>query len=116
MSDIGTREIFAANLSFYIERSGKTQKKIAEELNEPTSTLNNWVTGKKFPRPDKLEKLANYFGIPKRDLIEDKTKKLVTDDELTESQQKLIDFAMGLTEDQADKVLRLMKSILAFDK
>ena len=116
MSDIGNKGIFARNLSFYIERSGKTQKEIAEVLNVATSTLNNWVTGKKYPRMDKVEMLANFFGILKSDLIEDKTKKPVTSDELTESQRILIDFAKGLTEDQAAKVLQLMKSIVAFDE
>lgn len=116
MSDIGNKEIFAQNLSYYIERSGKTQKEIAEVLNVATSTLNNWVTGKKYPRMDKVEMLANFFGILKSDLIEEQTKKPVKDDELSESQRILIDFAKGLTEDQAAKMLRLMKSILAFDE
>lgn len=72
MSDIGNKEIFARNLAFYIERSGKTQKELALEWNIATSTLNNWVMGKKYPRMDKVEMMANYFGILKSDLIEKK--------------------------------------------
>ena len=71
MSDIGNKEIFARNLTFYIERSGKTQKELSLEWDIPTSTINNWVMGKKYPRMDKVELMANYFGILKSDLIED---------------------------------------------
>lgn len=116
MSDFGNKDIFARNLAFYIERSGKTQKELSLEWDIATSTINNWVMGKTYPRMDKVEMMANYFGILKSDLIEDKTKKPVMDDGLTESQRKLIDFAKGLNEDQADKVLQLMQSIVAFDK
>lgn len=72
MSDIGNNAIFAKNLAFYIERSGKTQKELALEWDIATSTLNNWVKGKKYPRMDKVEMMANYFGILKSDLIEEK--------------------------------------------
>lgn len=72
ISSIGNKEIFARNLNYYIERSGKTQRDIAEELHISTSTFNNWTQGSKYPRIDKIELLANYFGIQKSDLIEEK--------------------------------------------
>lgn len=73
MSNIGNKEIMAKNLKFYIERSGKSQKELAELVGVAASTFNDWVKGKKYPRIDKIEILANYFGILKSDLIEDKT-------------------------------------------
>lgn len=73
MSNIGNKETFAKNLSFYIERSGKSKKEIAEAIGVAPSTFNEWTKGKKFPRIDKIEMLANYFGILKSDLIEEKT-------------------------------------------
>lgn len=73
MTNLGNRDIFAKNLAHYIERSGKTQKEIAEIIGVAASTFNNWVMGHKYPRIDKIEKLANYFGILKSDLIEDKS-------------------------------------------
>ena len=116
MSDIGNKEIFAKNLSFYIDRSGKTQKELSLEWDIPTSTINNWVMGKKYPRMDKVELMANYFGILKSDLIEDKTKKPTIDDGLTESQRKLIDFAKTVPEDKAAMILRVMQSIVESDE
>lgn len=72
VSSIGNKEILAKNLNYYIERSGKEQKEIAEILKIPTSTFNNWAMGNTYPRIDKIELLANYFGIQKSDLIEEK--------------------------------------------
>jgi hypothetical protein len=36
--------------------------------------VNEWLKAKKYPRIDKIEILANYFGILKSDLIEEKSK------------------------------------------
>ena len=73
MSDIGNKAVMAKNLTHYIEKSGKSQKELAELVGVATSTFNNWVKGHKYPRIDKIEMLANYFGILKSDLIEEKT-------------------------------------------
>lgn len=82
-SNWGNKKIFAANLSYYIERSGRSQKELADMLGVATSTLNNWVKGQKYPRIDKIEMLANYFGILKSDLIEEKlTEEKEKDNEL----------------------------------
>jgi repressor LexA len=70
MSDLGNKEVMAENLRYYVERSGKTQKDMAEILGVSTSTFNDWMLGKKYPRIDKIEMMANYFKIMKSDLIE----------------------------------------------
>ena len=72
MSGLGNKDIFAKNLRYYIERSGKTQKDFAEIVGVAYSTFNDWINAKKYPRIDKIEILANYFGIQKSDLIEEK--------------------------------------------
>lgn len=66
------RKIFAKNLTRYIAQSGKTQKELADMLDVAQSTFNNWCTGVRYPRMDKIEQLALYFGIQKSDLIEEK--------------------------------------------
>ena len=115
MSDIGNKEIFARNLTFYIERSGRTQKELSLAWDVPTSTINNWVMGKTYPRMGKIELMANYFGILKSDLIEDKTKKPTISDGLTDSQRKLIEFAKTVPEDKAEMILRVIQSIVESD-
>lgn len=72
MSNIGNKETFSRNLTYYVEHSGKTQKLIAEDLGIARSVLNEWMKGKKYPRIDKIEMLADYFGLKKSDLIEER--------------------------------------------
>lgn len=74
MSDLGNKEVMARNLRYYVEKSGKTQKEMSEIIGVATSTFNDWMKGKAYPRIDKIEMLAGYFHIQKSDLIEDKIK------------------------------------------
>lgn len=72
MSNIGNKSIMAKNLAFYLEKSGKTQKEMAEIVGVAPSTFNDWMKAKNYPRIDKIEIMANYFGVLKSALIEDK--------------------------------------------
>ena len=72
MSNIGNKKTMAENLSHYVEMSGKTQKELADIFGIAYSTFNDWMNAKTYPRIDKIELMANYFGIQKSDLIEDK--------------------------------------------
>ena len=115
MSNIGNKEIMSKNLLYYMEKSGKSQKEIAEIVGVSTSAFSDWITGKKYPRIDKIEILANYFGILKSDLIEAKEEKSVADDGLSDNTKKLIEFAKSVPEDKVDLILRVMRSIVEDD-
>lgn len=65
------KNIFAENLKKFMAMEGKTRKDLSEALGISYFTVTSWVNGKKYPRMDKVEMLANYFGISKSDLIED---------------------------------------------
>lgn len=67
-----SKEIFSKNLRYYIDKSDKTQKEIAQAIGVSAPTLNEWLNAKKMARIDKIQKLADYFGILKSDLIEEK--------------------------------------------
>ena len=92
MSSIGNKEIFAKNLERYLNRSGKSQREMADIVGVSSSTFNEWLRAKKYPRIDKIEFLANYFGIQKSDLIEKEEDKKISPDELqlTEGEKALI--------------------------
>lgn len=70
MSDIGNKDIFAENLKYYIELNNKDRNQLCKDLNIKYSTLSEWINANKYPRIDKIELLANYFGIQKSNLIE----------------------------------------------
>lgn len=70
--DENYRRIFARNLNRFLEISGKNQADIATLLNVSQAAVSNWCKGIKMPRMDKVQALADYFGINKSDLLEDK--------------------------------------------
>lgn len=66
------KNIFASNLRRYMEVHRKSRRDVCEAIGVSYYTFTDWVNGKKYPRMDKVEKLAAYFGILKSDLIEEK--------------------------------------------
>lgn len=68
-----SKEVFAKNLLYYMQKHDVNQKELADAVNVAPSTLNEWLKAKKYPRIDKIEILSDYFGILKSDLIEEKT-------------------------------------------
>lgn len=67
------KEVFAMNLKAIMLSKDLTQKEIAKIANVSAPTVNEWLKAKKYPRIDKIAKLADYFNISKADLIEDKS-------------------------------------------
>lgn len=82
MSDLGNKKIFAKNLLYYMELNHKDRNDVCNDLNFKYTTFSDWCNANKYPRIDKIEMLANYFGIEKSDLIEDKEKILSSDKRL----------------------------------
>ena len=70
---MNNRKVFASNLKYYMDLNGKSRKEVAEAIGVSYFTFTDWVNGKKFPRMDKVEKLAKYFAIKISDLIEEKS-------------------------------------------
>lgn len=73
MSNIGNKETMAKNILYYLSKTGESQKELAEIVGVAPSTFNDWVKAKKYPRIDKIEIMANHWGILKSDLIEEKS-------------------------------------------
>lgn len=115
------KNIFATNLKRYMALNGKSRRDISAALNVSYYTISDWVNGKKYPRMDKVEMLANYFGCLKSDLIEDKTKMKKNNDIITDIIVRmrsdadflsLVDSMMQLDSDQVQSVKQLMDTFL----
>lgn len=74
MSDLGNKKVFAQNLNYYMNLNHKDRNDIARDLNLPYTTITSWCKAEFYPRIDKIQLLANYFGIKKSDLVEHKEK------------------------------------------
>lgn len=57
------REIFVQNLRYLMEARGITQADICRELEVSSATASDWCTGKKYPRIDKMQRLADLLGV-----------------------------------------------------
>lgn len=65
------KQTLKKNLNNLIIKSGKTRKEICTETGIGYSTFTEWANGRSYPRIDKIELLARYFGCDKSDLIEE---------------------------------------------
>lgn len=65
----------AANLARLMDARGISQEEVAEHMGVSQSAVSTWVRGEKLPRMDKIDALADYFGVKRSDLMdESKTK------------------------------------------
>ena len=112
MNTVENKKILAENILYYMDLKGVTKQQVCASLDIKYSTFVEWIKGRAYPRIGAVEKLANYFGCEKSDLIEDRRKKDAGDDGLSESQRALIQFAETVPADKAALVLRVMQTIL----
>lgn len=78
MSDIGNKQVFAKNLETYMKINNIDRSQLCTALGIKYPTVSAWLSASKYPRIDKIEMLANYFGIQKSDLIENKEHQMVS--------------------------------------
>ena len=68
---LGNKRIMGENIQRYMDRDGLDRRTFAKAIGVPYSSLTDWINGKSYPRIDKIETMANYFGIAKADLVEE---------------------------------------------
>lgn len=82
--------IFATNLDNFMRIKGVDRTQLCAELGFKYSTVSEWLSAKKYPRMDKIEMLADYFGVKKSDLIEPSFPYVMLDDFIIESEPRVI--------------------------
>lgn len=105
MSDLGNKAIMAQNIQRLMDKRGVTRKKLADDLNLSYTTLSSWLQADSYPRIDKIEMMANYFGVNKADLVERQHKENtvaeviaahIDDDTPEDERQQIINFIENL--------------------
>lgn len=110
---VENKEIFANNLSFYMEQKGVDRNTLCADLNLKYTTVRDWLKGITYPRIGKIELLANYFNINKSDLIENKISTAQPSDSLLE---EITNTARKLNTDNKKIVLRTSEELLESQK
>ena len=68
MSD-DVRRIFMVNLRRYMNAAEVTQADMARYFGISTATTSDWYNGRKIPRADKLQAIADWLGVGIGDLL-----------------------------------------------
>ncbi len=100
------QEVFTRNFNRYLARSKSKQIDIARAVGVSSGTISDWKIGRAYPRMDKVQALADYFGIQKSDLVEDA---YVTKETVSGKEQKLLDLFHNVPEEYRDGVLELIE-------
>ena len=108
-TELGNKEIFARNLKRYLDNSGKTQKEVAAAIYVSTGTFCDWMNCRSYPRMDKIQLLAEYFGIQKSDLVEDVT---VIKESVSDEDQKILDLFHRVPKEKREFLLSLIQATI----
>ena len=108
------KQIFSINLKRLMEQKGVSRQDLSNILGVSYFTISDWVNGKKYPRMDKVEMLADYFGVLKSDLIEEKgmNKTLPQVQQLTEGETMLLELFRQIPEDAQKMYLEVLRASL----
>ena len=71
MGQVSNKTIMAHNIAKYLKLKGIKPAELARVLGVPYTTVYDWVNGRTYPRIDKIQAMAEFFGIDKAELIED---------------------------------------------
>ncbi len=72
MTNTNSKAIMAKNIRYYMELQNKSRQEVCEALDIKYTTFSDWVNAKTYPRIDKIERMAQYFGIEKSNLVENR--------------------------------------------
>ena len=108
-TDLGNQEIFSDNLKRYLSESGKTQKEVAAAIYVSTGTFCDWIKGRAYPRMDKIQLLAEYFGITKSDLVEERD---IEKEKALEEDQEILDLFHKVPKEKREFVLSLIATLI----
>ena len=102
-------EVFASNFSRFLAESGKSQSDIARALGVATSTVSDWKAGRAYPRMEKIQALAEIFGITKSDLVEERDlKKEAAEKEI----QEIVDLFHQVPRGKREFVLTMIRTVI----
>ena len=83
------RAIMGKNIRRLLIEKDITRQELSDRLGVSYSTLTDWINGNTYPRIDSIERLANFFGVNKSDLVEEKQSEYFYDERTAELAREL---------------------------
>lgn len=81
-------------------RSGVTPYRVCKETGLTTATISNWKAGRYVPKQDKMQKIANYFGVSLEYLMTGKEESEKSEPVLTSKDERDIEKIINHTREQ----------------
>lgn len=105
--------IRSERIKHLIEQSKRSYQELEKITGIKKSSLQRYASGVTAKIPlDVIEKLSVAFGVSQEYIMGwDYKEKPTYEGELSESRKQLIDFAMSVSEEKAELLLRIMKTI-----
>ena len=105
--ELDPKVILVNNLRRYLQLSGKNQKEVAFAIGVQPSTFCDWMNLRAYPRPEKVQALADYFGIKKADLVDE-----LPDDEDELDDRKILELFHQIPKEKRAEAIALCESVL----
>ena len=106
------KKILAANLTRLLAEKGLDQLEVARKLKVAPATVSYWARGEKYPRSDKLPRLADLFNVSLTELTLPEGKQPDASVLLSEEERALIDLWRKVPPDKMAEVrLRIESSL-----
>ena len=103
---LANQEVFSRNLKRLLDKSGKQQKEVARDLNLSSSSICDWLKCRAYPKMDKIQLLAEYFGVQVSDLVDDVN---IAKDTITDMEQEVLDLFHKVPKEKREFVLSLIR-------
>lgn len=68
-----SRKILSDNIKNSLSRMGLSRREFCQKINLKYSTVTDWINQEKYPRIDKIELMADFFGISTTELVGEQT-------------------------------------------
>ena len=101
------KEVFSKNLVKYMKIYDKTQTDIAKALGLAVASVNDWIYERTYPRMDKIQLLANYFGVNITDLLEEADEETIAE---RKKDQEILDLFHRVPEEKREFVLSIIRA------
>lgn len=105
-TDLGNKEIFIRNLKRYLVISGKKKVEVANAIGVSTGNLADWLSGRSYPRMDKIQALAEFFDIQMADLVDDVN---VPKETVSDKEQFVLDLFHKLPDDRKEFFIKMLQ-------
>lgn len=103
-----TRTIIGNNITRFLKENGISQVDLAQKLGVTKSAVSSWCTGIKAPRMDKIDAMAEIFGVKRSDFYAEKPIAHKYD-ELSEEEVQLIKMFRSIPIERRSAVLEAIR-------